>query len=360
MLRGSIFATLFATLLLAAPVAHAQLQIGGRQANFGRHRLRGGFPNDPYTVSVVSGGGIDAQQVSAGCRGNVSRAPDVILNFRNPHAFLRFFAESDGDTTLVINDPNGRWICNDDGAGTGLNPMIDIQNPAAGQYDIWIGSYDRSANHRATLSITELTSVRPAGAQPQPQPQPIQPVQPIQPIQPVQPVQPVQPIQPFIPNNATSYVFQGQFEQVPATFHGRSLDEVYNNCMQFMGSANLSHVDDIVVNGRHIRNGPSYWNASAMCSIAVLNSRAQGPVGARVTGTVETGFFFDVAGPDAATVSRIIQTHLPAALAHESHIDDIVINGNPFRNGPSFWNGQQVAGMVAAQIQVVRGAPVYR
>jgi hypothetical protein len=46
------------------------------------------------------------------------------------------------DTTLVINDPNGRWICNDDfGESTGTNPGISFSTPDDGKYDIWVGVY---------------------------------------------------------------------------------------------------------------------------------------------------------------------------------------------------------------------------
>ena len=152
-------------------IAQARLQIGGSQSNFGRGNLRGGFMPDPFTQNIRSGGNIDTSRLSLapGCRGYVTAQPDYILNYQNAASFIRFFfraSQAGGprngrDTTLVINDANGRWHCDDDGGGN-FNPMVDIRNPPSGQYDIWVGTYDGSGQYVAgTLGITELTSQRP-------------------------------------------------------------------------------------------------------------------------------------------------------------------------------------------------------
>ena len=143
-------------------IAQAGLAIGGSSSNFGSHRLRVGFMPDPYTRQITSGGNLDAstQGLAPGCRGFVTRQPDFIVRYDNPASFLRFYAMAQGDTTLVINDAAGRWHCNDDSHG-GLNPTVDISNPPAGQYDIWVGSYRASENIRSTLHVTELRSQHP-------------------------------------------------------------------------------------------------------------------------------------------------------------------------------------------------------
>lgn len=147
-------------------VAQASLQIGGNRANFGVHRLSPGFTPDPKVVNVVSGGNIDASTLGYGadCGGWVTRQPDAIVHLSGQSNFLRFFVrgQGNGDTTLVINDGGGRWHCNDDSApGSNLNPVVDIRNAPAGQYDIWIGSYRSGEQIRGTLNITELESQRP-------------------------------------------------------------------------------------------------------------------------------------------------------------------------------------------------------
>ncbi len=139
-------------------VAQARLRIGSSNANFGVHSLNGGFVPDPKTVPVTSGGGLDIRgmNLGAGCVGFGTPQPDVVVNYSNAASFLRFYFQPNGsgDTSLVINDANGRWHCNDD--TNGLNPQVDINNPPSGHYDIWVGSYQRGTNIPGVLSITEL------------------------------------------------------------------------------------------------------------------------------------------------------------------------------------------------------------
>jgi len=145
-------------------VAQGRLVIGQSNANFGVHSLRGGFVPDPKSINVTSGGGIAAgsTQAPGHCGGYVTSQPDVIVNYSNAASFLRFYfqAQGGGDTTLVINDANGNWHCNDDSHG-GVNPTVDINNPPSGQYDIWVGSYEANTNIRGQLKITELQSNHP-------------------------------------------------------------------------------------------------------------------------------------------------------------------------------------------------------
>ena len=145
----------------AQTIAQGSLNIGGSNANFGVHRLNGGFMPDPMTVSVVSGGSLNVRNMGlgAGCTGYATSNPDFILQYNNAASFLRFFVRAQGDTALVINDASGNWHCNDDAVGT--NPMVSIDNPPSGQYDIWVSSYTAGQNLRGTLSVTELRSQQP-------------------------------------------------------------------------------------------------------------------------------------------------------------------------------------------------------
>ena len=58
------------------------------------------------------------------------------------------------DTTLLVNRPDGSWVCNDDDLGDG-NPVLVITSAADGLYDIWVGTYGAS-NTNATLYISEI------------------------------------------------------------------------------------------------------------------------------------------------------------------------------------------------------------
>jgi hypothetical protein len=59
---------------------------------------------------------------------------------------------------LVINGPDGRWHCDDDGGVRNLNPMLMFETPQGGQYDIWVGLYGAANVHRARLVISESVS----------------------------------------------------------------------------------------------------------------------------------------------------------------------------------------------------------
>ncbi|MXO72188.1 peptidase S1 [Alteraurantiacibacter buctensis] len=117
--------------------------------------LSAGFPNDPYSVSLSSGGSIDASNIGSPCRGFVANAPDVRLNYDSGSLPLYIYANSDSDTTLVVNAPDGQWYCDDDSNG-GLNPQVTFLKPQSGQYDIWVGTYSGSDLRPATLYISEL------------------------------------------------------------------------------------------------------------------------------------------------------------------------------------------------------------
>jgi hypothetical protein len=142
--------------------AQARLLTGGSASNFGRAQLRGGFMPDPFTVSITSGGNLDATSLGlpAECRGFVTRQPDFILDYEGRRSFLRIYFLSQGDTTLIVNDGAGNWRCGDDSFGT-LNPSVDLSRPPSGQYDIWVGSFRAGENVRGTLHVTELRTRHP-------------------------------------------------------------------------------------------------------------------------------------------------------------------------------------------------------
>lgn len=150
------------------------------RANFGGGRLTTGFTPDPWTFALTAGGGRNPVNVTdlnmrdsvsgEPCgRSFVTRRPDFHFNFTAGTTFplLRFYVitGNNSDATLVINEPNGHWRCNDDhhreGWGNNLMPTIDFANPPAGRYDIWVGTYDASSHNPATLHVTELDSNHP-------------------------------------------------------------------------------------------------------------------------------------------------------------------------------------------------------
>jgi hypothetical protein len=58
------------------------------------------------------------------------------------------------DVSLVVNLPDGTWVCDDDAAGN-LNPGLTFSSPQSGVYDIWIGDLSGDGPG-ATLYVSEL------------------------------------------------------------------------------------------------------------------------------------------------------------------------------------------------------------
>jgi len=144
---------------LGAVIISGLVAVSGAEAqrsNFGTITLLPGFTPDPHNAAGTSGGAANASNTNSSCRGWISSTPDHIFRAGRDFNFLRIFAESSGDTTLVIQTPNGQMRCNDDTYGR--NPMVEGRFPA-GTYRIWIGSYSEGENLRYQLKLTELQSV---------------------------------------------------------------------------------------------------------------------------------------------------------------------------------------------------------
>lgn len=130
----------------AAPAAYATLN------------LNAGFMPDPAVTNLTAGGSI---RVGVGnCSfGFVANAPDVKLQYRgNGSNSLYIYAQSGSDVTLLINLPDGSWVCDDDGLG-GTNPLIFVPNAPSGRYDIWVGTYGQDTSP-AQLMVSELNPRR--------------------------------------------------------------------------------------------------------------------------------------------------------------------------------------------------------
>jgi hypothetical protein len=151
----------------AAQAAAAQAAAGAGAAaaaaggsNFGTVQLNAGFVPDPHTASGTSGGSTDASTWQAGCNGFVTPQPDHLFVAATAFANLRVMAHSTGDITLVVQKPDGTYLCNDDTDGT--DPLVEGAFPA-GTYKVWIGSYQAGTNSPYTLGFSELSSVMPSG-----------------------------------------------------------------------------------------------------------------------------------------------------------------------------------------------------
>ena len=127
-------------------------------ANYGRIELSAGFTGDPRVINLRAGGSANAENIASGCRGYVSRAPDVELSYSAGSLPLILSVDSGADTTLIVNGPDGQWYCDDDGGVNGMNPALRWNSPLSGAYDIWIGTYSSGMSQPSRLNISELTS----------------------------------------------------------------------------------------------------------------------------------------------------------------------------------------------------------
>jgi hypothetical protein len=126
------------------------------QPNFGSTILTYSSP-DPLVVPIVSGGSVNVSYLGNECVGFAATAPDYSVTLQTTPGFLRFYFDGDGDTTMVIRQPNGAFACNDDTPNS-LNPGINFNGPEQGRYDIWVGSYDPTMNIRGNLTISGHTT----------------------------------------------------------------------------------------------------------------------------------------------------------------------------------------------------------
>jgi len=131
---------------------------------YGEQNITNGFTPDPFTIQIQSGGAVDASTLDPACRGYIYGVPDLRLNYMAGSWPLYISAMSEGDTTIVVLDPNGNWVCDDDAAGN-LNPVVAFPMPTSGAYQIWVGTYGSNTLLDATLSISELGPQPYGGAQ---------------------------------------------------------------------------------------------------------------------------------------------------------------------------------------------------
>lgn len=116
--------------------------------------LAAGFSPDPTSLPLALGvGSVDARQMFGGdCRGMVNPLPAVVLTYTGGGALLRLFFTSSEDTTIIVQRPDGRFACGDDYPGT-TNPLVDISQPQAGVYSVWLGTYNAGLSAQGTLYI---------------------------------------------------------------------------------------------------------------------------------------------------------------------------------------------------------------
>ncbi len=127
---------------------------------FGDITIERPLSKDPLTARGMSGGTIPGKNIAdnrtdtptGACTGYMDREPDHTLKLKNKFDYMKLVIESPEDTTLIIKGPGGTW-CNDEFEDK--NPGI-VGEWLEGNYEVWIGSYQKEHYFPYTLKITEL------------------------------------------------------------------------------------------------------------------------------------------------------------------------------------------------------------
>jgi len=168
MKRLVITLALLAAMLLTATTAFAQTsggeggtvpQTGEAPAAFITMNLEAGFVLDPFLVSVNGGGDVDASTLGDGCAGYISENPILTVDWSGEADFVDVFFYSEHDPVLVIQTPDGGYLCNDDASDVLLDPQIKLDNPGPGRYNFWVGSYDQGQLIPGVLVLTARPDV---------------------------------------------------------------------------------------------------------------------------------------------------------------------------------------------------------
>ena len=130
--------------------------------------------SSPIAVEVTAGGDLDAGTADPASAGFVTAAQSYRLYYEAGAFPLYIWVDADDDTTLLVSEPSGSWICDDDGGAVFLSPALGWDDPPAGQYDIWVGTFTGTRSP-ATVNISETIDGRESGLTTPPSPPPSPP-----------------------------------------------------------------------------------------------------------------------------------------------------------------------------------------
>jgi hypothetical protein len=94
----------------------------------------------------------DASDFTNGCAGRIDPTrPDAVIRLEAPRERVEWRASSSSDTTLVVVAPDGTQHCNDDTYD--LDPAVVLQPATAGDYAVWVGTFDDVQGVAASLRV---------------------------------------------------------------------------------------------------------------------------------------------------------------------------------------------------------------
>ena len=99
-----------------------------------------GLTLDPFVVTLQAGGPVSASTIAKDCRGFVTKNPTVTIDYGGKTEMVKAFFYSDGDPVLLLQLPDGKFVCNDNTNPILLDPTLTLVKPVPGKYHVWVGS----------------------------------------------------------------------------------------------------------------------------------------------------------------------------------------------------------------------------
>jgi hypothetical protein len=120
---------------------------------YGDATLSAGFEPTPFWAGIKGGGTVSLRDCGFEWEGAVDPRPDLRLHWDGEAPRLAIYVEAEEDLILLVRDPEGHWLYDDN--GWGRNPLIVITGPTPGDYVIFIGSRNMAEHIPVRLLISE-------------------------------------------------------------------------------------------------------------------------------------------------------------------------------------------------------------
>lgn len=105
----------------------------------------------PGTLRGRGGGTRSANTIGPGCVGFIGMQPDHVLQLENAMRLRVTARATDADLVLLLQDSQGRVLCNDD--ADGRNPAL-FEEMGAGAWNVYVGSYAPSHYPEYVLRVS--------------------------------------------------------------------------------------------------------------------------------------------------------------------------------------------------------------
>jgi len=153
---------LYTKFLFISMVALSATVALSQTSNFGKVSLSPGFSQSSGQLTGQTGGSYSLSSIANldqkghACIGFADETPDHILVLEKGFPSLKVLVNTGGkDTTLVLRGPNNQTIrCGDD-TGPSKDASITDSNWPAGEYQVWVGSFEPGQKWNYTLTVQE-------------------------------------------------------------------------------------------------------------------------------------------------------------------------------------------------------------